>query len=86
MCTLLGSVTKELRDLHPVDELKNFAVNIFLKLLSKSRTGIGASNWLVTYWEPCIEKGDCHYKISPIRYWGKDSTVGWYKVLRFIYL
>ena len=36
-------------------ELKNFAVNIFLKLVSKPRTGICVSNWLVTYWESCIE-------------------------------
>ena len=49
-------MTKEFRDLHRVDELKNFAANIFLKLVSKPRTGIRTSNWLVTYWEPCIEK------------------------------
>ena len=42
-------MTKEFRDLHRVDELKNFAANIFLKLVSKPRTGIRASNWLVTY-------------------------------------
>ena len=29
---------------------------------------------------------DCHYRTSPIRYWSKGSTVGWYKVLRFLYL
>ena len=29
----LGFVTKELCDLHCVDELKNFAANIFLKLV-----------------------------------------------------
>ena len=23
---------------------------------------------------------------SPIGYWGKGSTIGWYKVLRFLYL
>ena len=49
-------MTKELIDLHRVNELKNFAGNIFLKLVSKPRTGIRTSNWLVTYWEPCIEK------------------------------
>ena len=43
MCTPLGFMTKELRDLHRVDELKNFAANIFLKLVSKLRTGIRAS-------------------------------------------
>ena len=49
-------MTKELHDLHHVDELKNFAANIFLKLVSKPHTGIHASNWLVTYWKPCIKK------------------------------
>ena len=38
----LGFVTKELRDIHRVDELKNFAANIFLKLVIKSRTEIHA--------------------------------------------
>ena len=79
-------VIKLLYDLHRVDELKNFAVIIFLKLMSKLRTGIRVSNWLVTYWEPCIERRDFHYRTSPIRYWGKGSIVGWYKVLRFFYL
>ena len=35
-------MTKELRDLHHVDELKNFAANIFLKLVYKLRIGIRA--------------------------------------------
>ena len=73
---LLGFVTKELCDLHRVDELKNFATNIFLKLVSKLRTRIYTSNWLVMYWEPCIKRRDCHYRASPIVYWGKGSTVG----------
>ena len=34
-------------------------------------------NWLVTYWESCIWKGNCHYRTSPIGYWGKGSTIGW---------
>ena len=34
---------KELLDFHRLDELKNFAANIFLKLVIKSRTGIHAS-------------------------------------------
>ena len=62
-------VIKLLYDLHRVNELKNFAANIFLKLVSKPRTGIRALNWFVTYWEPCIERRDCHYRISPIGYW-----------------
>ena len=74
------------RDLHHVGELKNFAANIFLKLVSKPCTGIRTSNWLVAYWELCIEMRDCHYRTSPIGYWGKGSTVGWYKILRFLYL
>ena len=48
-------MTKKFHDLHHVDELKNFAGNIFLKLVSKPRTGICTLNWLVTYWELCIE-------------------------------
>ena len=37
------------------DELMNFAANIFLKLVSKPRTGIRASNWLVTYWNYALK-------------------------------
>ena len=36
-------VTKALLDLHHLDELKNFAANIFLKLVIKSGTKIRAS-------------------------------------------
>ena len=49
-------MTKELRDLHRVDELKNFAANILLKLVRKPRTGIRASNWLVTYWSRALKE------------------------------
>ena len=42
--------------------------------------------WLVTYWESCIERRDCHYIGSPIRYWSKGSTVSWYQVLGFLLL
>ena len=35
-------MTKQLQDLHRLDELKNFAANIILKLVIKSRIGIGA--------------------------------------------
>ena len=63
------------------DDVKNFVANIFLKLVSKPHTRIRASNWLVTYWEPYITRRDCHYRTSPIRYLGKGSTIGWYKVL-----
>ena len=27
-------------------------------------------------WEPCIKRGNCHYRTSPIGYWGKGSNVG----------
>ena len=45
---------KEFRDLHHVDELKNFAANILLKLVI-SHVLDQCINWLVMYWEPCIE-------------------------------
>ena len=32
------------------------------------------------YWESCIKRRDCYYRTSSIGYWGKGSTVGWYKV------
>ena len=35
-------------------------------------------HWLVMYWDSCIEQKDCCYKTSPIGYWSKGSTVGWY--------
>ena len=35
-------------------------------------------HWLVTYWELCIEWKYCRYNTTPIGYWGKGSTVGWY--------
>ena len=43
-------------------------------------------NWLVTYSELCIKRRDCHYITSPIGYWGKGLTIGWYKVLGFFLL
>ena len=36
--------------------------------------------------ELCIETRDCHYITSPIGYWGKGSTIGWYWVLGFLLL
>ena len=50
-----------------INELKNFAANNLLQV------GV-----LVTYWDSCIERRDCRYNISPIGYWGKGATVGWY--------
>ena len=45
---------------------------------SKPRIGIRTSDWLITYWEPCIKMRYCHYRTSLIRYWDKGSTIGWY--------
>ena len=59
-------MTKHLSDLHRVDELKNFVANNLFKLVIE-----------VAYWDPRIRKGNCHYRTSPIGYWGKGSTVGW---------
>ena len=81
-----GFVTNELLDLHRLDELKNFVVNIFLKVGVLVTYLDLCIDWLVTYWEPCIEKRDCHYITSPIGYWGKGSTLGWYQVLEFFLL
>ena len=33
-----------------------------------------------------MKRRNCHYRISPIGYWGKGSTISWYKVLGFLYL
>ena len=68
-------MTKELLDFHRLDELKNFAANISLKLVIKSRTRSRA-----------LKRRECYYRTSPTGYWGKGSTVGWYKVLGFLYL
>ena len=41
---------------------------------------------LATYWDLCIERRDCLYITSPIGYWDKVLTVGWYQILRFLLL
>ena len=74
-------MTKELRDLHRVDELKNFVANNFLKLVIKLCTGIHALISSSRTRSCALKMRDCHYRTSPIVYWGKGSTVGWYKVL-----
>ena len=81
-----GFVTNELLDLHRLDELKNFVANIFLKVGVLVTYLDSYIDWLVTYWELCIGMRDCHQITSPIGYWGKGSTVGWYQILRFILL
>ena len=83
VCTLQGFVTKQLHDLHHLDELKNFAANILFQSVIKLRTRIRAISQSRTG-SCALKKRDCHYRISPIGYWGKGSTIGWYKVLRFL--
>ena len=85
VCTPQGFITKNLLDLHRLDELKNFAPNNLLQLVIEVAYW-DPRNWLVTYQEPCITRRDCHYRTSPIGYWGKGSIVGWYMVLGFLYL
>ena len=65
------------------DELTNFVTKNLFQLVIEV-TYQDPYNWLVTYWEPCIEMRNCHYRTSPIEYWDKGSTVCWYKVLRFL--
>ena len=84
--TLQGFVTKEFRDLHRIDELKNFVANIFLKLVCKPHIGIRASIGYSRTGSRALKRRDCHYRTSPIVYWGKGLIVGQYKVLRFLYL
>ena len=68
------------------DELKNFIANIFLKLVIKSHTRIRASIGWSRIGSYALKMIDYHYRTSPIGYWGKGSTIGWYKVLGFLYL
>ena len=67
------------------DKLKNFAANNLLQLVIEVAYW-DPHNQLVTYWKPCITRRYYHYRTSPIGYWGKGSTLGWYKILRFLYL
>ena len=84
LCTK-GFVTKELFDLHCWMNRRT------LQPISSSSWCVShilgsVYHWLVTYWEPCIERRDCCYITSPIGYWGKGSTVGWYQALGFLLL
>ena len=69
-------MTKHLPDLHRVVELKNFAANNLFRLVTEVAYR-DLRNWLVTYLGAVHQKGNCHYKTSPIGYWGKGSTVCW---------
>ena len=68
-------MTKHLPDLHRVDELKNFVANNLFRLVIEVAY-CDSRNWLVTYLGAVHQKGNYHYKTSPIGYWGKGSTVG----------
>ena len=85
VCASQGFVTKHFLDLHHLDKWKNFAANNLLQLVIEVAYW-DLRNWLVMYRELCIKRRDCHYRTSPIGYWGKGSTVSWYKVLEFLYL
>ena len=69
-------MTKNFLDLHRADELKNVAANNLLSWCLKSRIRISTIGYSRT-WEPCIKKGNYHYRTSPIGYWGKGLTVSW---------
>ena len=83
VCAPQGFVT--IFQIFIVDELKNFAANNLLQLMIEVAYW-DSRNWLVTYQVPCIKMRNFHYRTSPIGYWGKFSTVCWYKLLRFLYL
>ena len=60
--------------------MRLFMVHVFYFLFCEIK------NFLLVYlyfthmglctWEPCIKRGNCHYRTSPIGYWGKGSNVG----------
>ena len=77
---------KGLHDIYRVDELKDFAANIFLKLVIKLCTRIFAPIGQSSTGSRALKRRDYPYRTSPNGYWGKGSTVGWYKVLGFLYL
>ena len=54
--------------------MKNFAANIFFKLVSESRTRIRAKE-LVTYWDPALKGGVHILKSSEVLKRWKVSTV-----------
>ena len=80
-----GFVINHLLDLHHLDELKNFATNNLLQLVVEVAY-CNPRTWLVTYWELCIENERLSLQNKSNGYWGKGSTIGWYKVLGLLYL
>ena len=68
-------MTKHLLDLHRVDELKNFVADNLLSWCFEVAYW-NPYNYQSRTWEPCIRKGNCHYRTSQIGYWVKGSTVG----------
>ena len=69
-------MTKHFLDLHRVDELKNFVADNLLSWCFEVAYW-DPRNWLVMYLGAVHQKGNCHYRTSPIGYWGKGLTVGW---------
>ena len=67
ICTSQGFITKCFL-IFIVDEVTNFAViNIHLSYCSQSQIG-----------DLCIKGKKATTRSSPIGYWSKDSTIGWY--------
>ena len=66
-------VTKEFPDLHYwwSEELCS---QHLLQVVGVSHIMGSMHHWLVSYRDSCIERKDCHYNTSSIRYWGKGST------------
>ena len=80
----VGFSTKQLHDLHRVMNRRTLQPTSFSSWWLSRVLGsaqlvshvLGAVHW----------KRDYHYKTNPIGYWGKGSTIGWYKVYGFLYL
>ena len=81
-CTPLGSVTKQ-NLLH--QHWRSYWC-FYMKLLQINYNNQRDAVKLVTYWDSCIERRDCHYIASPIGYCAKSSTIGWHEVVGFLLL
>ena len=62
-----GFVTKELPDLH-FWWSEELCSQHLLQVGGVSHILGSMHHWLVTYWDSCIERKDCCYNTSPIRY------------------
>ena len=72
-----GYVIKEFHNLY-CWWTKELCSQHLLQIGGVSRILGSVHHWLVMYWDSCIERRDCHYNTSLIRYWDKGSIVGWY--------